>query len=133
MITPKQVLLTITGIVLLIALAMWGWPQYKVYSSRLHGEAELQRATYNRQIIAQEALAKKNASIDLAAADTVRAHGIARSNEIIGNSLRDNKAYLNWLWIDNIKNQKGVIYVPTEASLPILEATRLQKTQTIEP
>ena len=32
-------------------------------------------------------------------------------------------SYLHWLWIDNIeKNPNAVIYIPTEANLPILEA-----------
>ena len=61
----------------------------------------------------------------LAAADTIRARGVARSNQIIGESLRNNEAYLHWLWIDNIeKNPQAVIYVPTEANLPILETGR---------
>jgi len=42
----------------------------------------------------------------------------------IGNSLKDNEAYLRWLYIEALKEKQGaeVIYVPTEAGLPILEA-----------
>lgn len=51
------------------------------------------------------------------------AHGVARSSRIIGELLRNNEAYLHWLWIDNIeKNPQEVIYVPTEANLHTLEA-----------
>jgi hypothetical protein len=56
----------------------------------------------------------------LAQADTIRAHGIAHSNEIIGHSLRENQEYLQWLFIDNLeKNQNSVYYIPTERGLPI--------------
>jgi hypothetical protein len=54
-----------------------------------------------------------------------RAHGVAEANKIIGNSLKGNEAYLRYLWIHNLAESKGdVIYVPTEAGLPILEAGR---------
>lgn len=115
-------------IVVVIVLGMWGCPQYNIYSQRSEGEAELKRAESNRQIKITEATAAKAAAADLAAADTIRAHGVTRSNEIIGSSLKNNEAYLHWLWIDNLeKNPQAVIYVPTEANLPIMEANRLKK------
>lgn len=119
----------ITTIIMgLIVLFMWGCPQYRVYSRTKTGEAELKQAESNRQITMLEAEAKMKSAANLAAADTIRAHGVARSNAIIGESLKDNEAYLHWLWIDNIeKNPNAVIYIPTEANLPIMEATRLQK------
>ena len=88
------------------------------------GKAQLAHAQYSREIAVAEAKAKMESSQLLAAADTIRAHGVARSNEIIGQSLNNNEAYLRWLWIDNIEKSKSVIYVPTEANLPILEANR---------
>ena len=65
----------------------------------------------------------------LADADVLRAEGAAKANKIIGDSLKDNEAYLRYLWIQNLENSKEhqVIYIPTEAGLPILEATRLKK------
>ncbi len=95
------------------------------------GAAELAHAQYQREIAVAEAKAKLEAAQMLSAADTIRAHGVARSNEIIGESLKDNQAYLHWLWIDNIeKNPNAVIYIPTEANLPILEAGRNKTLQT---
>jgi hypothetical protein len=46
----------------------------------------------------------------------------------IGDSLKGNEAYLRYLWINNSdgNGDKQVIYVPTEAGLPILEAGRLK-------
>lgn len=64
-----------------------------------------------------------------AAADTIRAHGIAASNRIIGRSLEGNPAYLQWLFIDQLQKTKDqVIYIPSGVmGMPILEANRLSK------
>jgi ABC-type enterochelin transport system substrate-binding protein len=119
----------ITGcVVFLIAvaiLAMWGCPNYTVYQQRLSGEAELAKAEYSRKTTVVEAQAKQQSAMSLAAADTLRAMGVARSNQIIGQSLKDNPDYLKWLWVESLKERNGdIIYVPTEANLPILEARR---------
>ncbi len=54
--------------------------------------------------------------------------GVARANEIIGKSLEGNEAYLRYLWINGLEqNPNAVIYVPTEGSLPILEAGRFPR------
>lgn len=114
-------------ILFIVCMAMYGCPQYKVYSQRMEGESELAKATYSKQVAVQEALAKKEAATNLAEADVVRAGGVARANSIIGNSLKDNEAYLRYLYIQALENKQGeVIYVPTEAGLPILEANRLR-------
>lgn len=116
----------ILGVALIFTLlGMWGCPQYSVYQQNLEGEAELARATQNRQITIQEAQAKKEAAHDLAEAEVIRAEGVAKANEIIGKSLENNEAYLHYLFINNLENTKDqIIYIPTEASLPILEASR---------
>lgn len=62
--------------------------------------------------------AKKDAEIEVA-----RANGVAQSNKIISDSISEN--YLRYKFIENLNVAgKEVIYVPTEANLPILEATR---------
>lgn len=110
----------------LVALGMWGCPHYDVYQQNLKGEAELARATQNRQIKIQEAKAEQESAQMRAAAEVERAKGVAEANKIIGDSLRGNEAYLRYLWIQGL--QEGatpqVVYVPTEAGLPILEAGR---------
>jgi hypothetical protein len=75
-----------------------------------------------------EAQAKFDAASKLAEAEVARARGVAQANQIIGDSLKGNEAYLRYLWINNLdgKGDKQVIYVPTEAGLPILEAGRLK-------
>ena len=112
-------------LMLLIAGGMYGCPQYHVYEQRLTGEAELSRADYSRQIAVREANAKKDAAHLLAEAEVFRAEGVAKANKIIGDSLKENEAYLRYLWIDKLDMTKApVIYVPTEAGIPILEAGR---------
>lgn len=113
---------------ILVLLCMWGCPNYRVYEQNLEGEAELARATQNRQIKIQEAQAIKESAHSLAEAEVIRAEGVAKANEIIGNSLKGNEAYLRYLWIDKLDQDAGtIIYVPTEAGMPILEASRLNK------
>ncbi len=99
------------------------YPLYKVWQQEKEGEAELARATSNRKIKILEAEAKKEAAISEALAEIERAKGVAKANEIIGSSLKNNESYLRYLWISNLNgNNKEVIYIPTEANLPILEA-----------
>lgn len=106
-----------------IVLGMWGCPQYSVYEQNLKGEAELARANQNRQIQIAQSKAKADAAQYEAIAETTRAVGVARANAIIGMSLKGNEAYLHYLWIHTLNDStKQVIYVPTEAGLPILEA-----------
>lgn len=120
-----SLLLFITIGVVLIFGIMATYSKYNVWSSGLAGEAELAQADYNRQIAVREAQAKQQSAQYLAQAEITRAEGVAKANQIIGDSLKDNEAYLRYLWIDSLdKTQGQVIYVPTEANLPILEATR---------
>lgn len=109
----------------LITLSMWGCPRYDVYSAEMSGKAELAKADQNRQIQVAEAQGKLDASKLLNQADIERAKGVAGANQIIGDSLKNNEAYLRYLWIDGMKSTKDqIIYIPTEAGLPILEAGR---------
>jgi regulator of protease activity HflC (stomatin/prohibitin superfamily) len=66
--------------------------------------------------------AKKDAEIEVA-----RAEGVAKANQVIAGSLTSN--YLKYLWVQGLqKNESQVVYVPTEANLPILEAKRWELT-----
>jgi hypothetical protein len=122
----KWITLGIIFIFTIIFLGMIGCPRYKVYSQRMEGEALLAHAQASKEVAVAEAKAKLESSSLLARADTIRALGIARSNQIIGKSLT--QEYLHWFWIDNLdKNQNAVIYVPTEANIPIMEASRFKK------
>lgn len=112
-------------VIVLLAGGMVGCPQYNVYSSRLEGEAELAKAEYSKQVAVQTATAKKASAQLEADAEVIRAGGVAKANAIIGDSLKNNEAYLRYLYINELANTHNqVIYLPTEAGLPILEAGR---------
>lgn len=102
-----------------------GCPMYNVYQQRLSGEAELAKANFSKQVAVQEAQAKMDSSKLLAQAEVERAKGVAQANKIIGDSLKNNEEYLRYLFVNNLEHtQNQVIYIPTEANLPILEANR---------
>jgi regulator of protease activity HflC (stomatin/prohibitin superfamily) len=108
-----------------VLAGMWGCPIYNVWQQGLVGEAALKRAEQDRRITVQEAQAKMDSASLLANAEVARAKGVAQANQIIGESLKSNEAYLRYLWITDVaSNIKGntVVYVPTEANMPILEA-----------
>lgn len=112
-------------ILLTVGLGLAGCPQYNIYSSRASGEAELANAEYSKKVAVQSAQAKKDSAQLLADAAIIQAQGVASANKIIGDSLKDNEAYLRYLWIDKLDTDKAqVIYVPTEANMPIMEAGR---------
>ena len=98
-------------------------PIYRVWEQSQTGRAELARAESNRQIAVLEAQAKKDSAQQLADAEIIRASGVAKANQIIGNSLKDNREYLQYLYITGIEegSQKGnvTIYVPTEGGMPV--------------
>lgn len=124
----KIVRSTVIGGIVVATLGLAGCPMYNVWEQEKTGEAELARANQNRQIAVQEALAKKESAKNLAEAEVIRADGVARANKIIGDSLRNNEDYLRYLFVNNLEHtQNQVIYVPTEANLPILEANRKVK------
>jgi hypothetical protein len=104
---------------------------YGVWSQRKEGEAELARAESNRQIKTLEAKSTEESAKYLAQAEIIRAQGVAEANKIIGQSLKENEAYLRYLWINGLQHGGNqIIYVPTEANLPILEASRTKRSST---
>lgn len=116
-------------LLMLVGFGMAGCPAYNVYSATMSGKAELAQAEQNRQIQIAQSKAKADAAQFEAQAEVTRATGVAQANKIIGDSLKGNEDYLRYLWVNNIENTKGdtIVYVPTEANMPILEATRLQQ------
>jgi regulator of protease activity HflC (stomatin/prohibitin superfamily) len=113
--------------VVLMGGGLYGCPQYNVWTAEMEGKAKFAKANQDREIEVRQSLAKKDASKNLADAEIERARGVAEANKIIGTSLKDNEAYLRWLWIESLKEGKDgntVVYVPTEAGLPILESDR---------
>ncbi len=115
----------IIGSVALLAILLFAYPQYRVYSQRLSGEAALAEAQSSRQVAVLEARAKLESAKSLADAEVMRAEGAARANRILQNSLGGPEGYLRYLQIQALETSKAsLIYVPTEAGLPVTEAKR---------
>ena len=111
----------VIAIIGLAVVVMWGLPKYNVWCSELQGRAEFVRAEQNRQIKIEEAKANLEAEKLNAMAEVERAKGAAEAIRIENGSITPN--YIRYLWVrqQNMQASK-VIYIPTEAGLPILEA-----------
>jgi hypothetical protein len=121
------VIKAISVAIFVIIAVIWGFSaggrMYDVWAQKKRGEAELAHAQSNRQIKTLEAKAFEESSKHLAEAEIIRAKGVAEANKIIGESLKNNEGYLRYLWITSLQSSnKEIIYVPTEANIPILEA-----------
>lgn len=148
--TSKQIYKWTRGALIVLGIvivgSMYGCPKYNVYKQTMEGKAEYEKAVQNRKIKVEEAKAENEAAISKAeakitmagaynesmiikaqgqrVADSIRAIGVARANEIIGSSLKGNTDYLHYLWIDQLQKGGQKVYIPTEANLPILEAKK---------
>ena len=121
----KTITLGVLVCLIVIIGLMFGMPQYNVWNQSLAGKAVLKEAEYSRQVKVLEAKAKKEAAEFENEAEVTRAKGVAAANKIIGDSLRENEGYLKYLFINQLEDSETkIIYVPTEAGLPILEAGR---------
>lgn len=113
-------------VVLLLLLSGCG-PMAPMFA-RWDGEADIARAEGSKKVQIEDARGRLEASKMLALAEVERAKGVAEANRIIGTSLQNNEAYLRYLFIANLEKAEHagaqVIYIPTEAGLPILEAAK---------
>jgi regulator of protease activity HflC (stomatin/prohibitin superfamily) len=107
-----------------IAFFLFGIPRYKVWQQEMKGRAELAQAEQNRQIKIEEAKANLEAEKLNAEAEVVRARGAAEAIKIENGSLTP--TYIQYLWVrqQNANTNNKIIYIPTEAGLPVLEAGR---------
>lgn len=115
---------------------IFGWQHMRVFVATTSGKAEYAQAEQNRQITILEAEAANQAATSnaeaavkiaeaQARAEVQRAKGVAEANDIIGDSLKGNEDYLRYLYITGLTGKANqIIYVPTEAGLPILEASK---------
>ena len=116
---------TVIGILILIAIiagSMLIMPNYRVWSEGKRGEAEYMRAEQNRRIRVEEAKANLEAEKLNAQAEVERAKGAAEAIKIENGSITP--TYIQYLWVrqQNAAAGNRIIYIPTEAGLPILEA-----------
>ena len=114
------VALAVVAIAVILGL-MFGLPLYNVWQQEMSGRAELAKAEQNRQIKIEEAKANLEAEKLNAQAEIERAKGAVEAIRIENGSLTP--TYIQYLWVrqqSNVPNK--VVYIPTEANLPILEA-----------
>ena len=109
------VLASVFGIVTIVSGYLAIMPEYR-----------LQRAEVEKRILVEQAKAEADAAKEEARAEVERAKGTAEANLIVADSITE--PYLRYLYINSLKNTENqVIYLPTEAGLPILEADRLNQ------
>ncbi|MDR1413356.1 MAG: hypothetical protein LBI56_00220 [Puniceicoccales bacterium] len=109
-------------IAILLVLSAIIYPIYNVWHEKMTGKAEFAKAEQNRHIRIEEAKANLESEKLNAEAEVVRARGAAEAIKIENGSLTP--TYIQYLWVrqQGHLSDKTVIYIPTEASLPILEA-----------
>ena len=130
----------IAGAILVLLLVVVGgglgscaaYNSIRVWNAETAGEAELAQAASNRRIAVLEAQALMDSAKMKADAEIERARGVAEANRIVADGLGGPEGYLRYLYIQNLeRTQNQIIYVPTEAGLPILEAGRLKPNVTV--
>lgn len=111
--------------IFIVCGGLYGCPRYNVWKQEMNGRAEFARAEQNRQILIETAKAKKEAAIYEAEAEHERAKGMKKAIEEEAGALTPE--YIQYLWVrqQGELNNKTVVYIPTEANLPILENIRL--------
>lgn len=116
------VILTIILAIAFIAGAMFIVPKYNVWKQEMQGKAEFAQAEQNRRIKIEEAKANLEAEKLNAQAEIERAKGAAEAIKIENGSITP--TYIQYLWVrqQNASTNNRIIYIPTEAGLPILEA-----------
>ena len=110
------------SLIIIIAASMLLIPTYNVWKSTKLGQAEFMRAEQNRRIKVEEAKANLEAEKLNAQAEVERAKGAAEAIKIENGSITP--TYIQYLWVrqQNANVNNKIIYIPTEAGLPILEA-----------
>ena len=112
-------------ILVVVAAAMFVGPQWNVWRAELQGKAALAQAENERKVLVEEAKARLESARYYAEAEVERAKGVAEANKIVAEGLGGPEGYLRYLWINKLgENDQDVIYIPTEAGVPILEAGR---------
>lgn len=116
------VLFLISVIVALAVIGAFVGPWYSVYSARMQGEAILAKSESSKKVLIEQARAEKEAA-------TLRAEAI----QIVGKAAKDFPEYRQQEFIgafgEAMKegNIDQIIYVPTEANIPIIRGRTLNE------
>lgn len=122
------VVLIVTALFLItggVGSCMYIAPKYNVWKQEMDGKAEFAKAEQNRKIKIEEAKANLEAEKLNAQAEIERAKGAAEAIRIENGSITP--TYIQYLWVrqQNANTNNKIIYIPTEAGLPVLEAGRV--------
>lgn len=99
-------------------------PQLNLYKAQTERRAVIAEQKANSEAAEYAARSTVTQAIAKAEAEVERAKGLAKAQHIISQTLTE--SYLRYLYIQTLDgDQHQVIYIPTEAGLPILEADRL--------
>lgn len=112
--------------IIIVALAAGffiGYPEYKVWKMDKAGQAQLAEAEWTKRIAIEEAKADLESAKLEKEAMVIRAQGTAEANKIVSGSL--DPLYIDYLVANRlVDSNTQVVYIPTEGSLPIIEAGR---------
>lgn len=112
--------------IFVVFIGWYGWKSVQVWSASMNGQAVLAEAEFSKQVRIQEAQAKLEAAEREGQAELKRAEFAARANKEMVEGLGGPEGYLRYLYIRMLEEQgnegKQIIYIPTEAGMPVLEA-----------
>lgn len=126
---PNFILIGAITIGVLILWFLIGRPKWKVWASHKAGQADLTKAQNETQIQIAMADARLKAAQQNKSAAIIEAEAVSEQIKQIGADLKAHGLFLQWQWIEMMRSKPDgtVIYVPTEAGLPILEAGKRSK------
>jgi len=116
---------SVMAVVLLAGLGFFGFPMWNVWQAGQSGEASLKRAEQTRKILVTQAQAEKDSAV-------LRAEAIA----IVGKAAKEFPEYRQQEFLgafaEALKegNISQIMYIPTEAGIPITEAGRSSQAKT---
>lgn len=115
----RWVFTSLVGLVATVTISMLVYPQYRVYLLRLEGEAILAKSEAQKRVLVEQARAEKEAA-------QLRAEAI----NILGEAAQKFPEYREQEFMGAFAealregNMQQIIYVPTEANIPIIERKR---------
>lgn len=116
----KTIIGVLAVFLFLLGFSLWFFPVYSVWKQGLKGEGILARAEQERRVLVEQAQAELDSA-------SLRAEAI----QIVGEAAQKYPEYRMQEFIGAFGealqngNIQKIIYVPTEANIPIIEAGRL--------
>ena len=124
--------LGMSAIVLVSFTTMYSWAHFRLWKAEYSGKAlQIEKEYYGRAVLA-EAKHAKMARIESAKAEKESAQLTADAIKIVGQAAKDYPEYRNQEFIlafgEALKSGtiEQIMYIPTEANIPITEANRLK-------